>query len=152
MGKQRPTPSMRKNVQRKHVMELLRVTARPPQERWSIRESVNFKIALGRFGEDWPRIAQFVSTKTTHQALPPTFSTLYFHPSSVLKPCLESLRPAPLRGAGLEQLCENELQPAPLPERSRGSGVEPNRHLMVLSKHQLIEQICPLQLETSSVI
>ncbi|KAF7058475.1 hypothetical protein CFC21_065530 [Triticum aestivum] len=68
MGKQRPTPSMRKNVQRKHVMELLRVTARPPQERWSIRESVNFKIALGRFGEDWPRIAQFVSTKTTHQA------------------------------------------------------------------------------------
>ncbi|VAI31368.1 unnamed protein product [Triticum turgidum subsp. durum] len=67
MGKQRSSPSMRKKVQRKHLMELLRTTARPPQERWSIRESVNFKIALGRFGEDWPRVAQFVSTKTTHQ-------------------------------------------------------------------------------------
>lgn len=32
-------------------MELLRITARPPQERWSIRESVNFKIALGRYTE-----------------------------------------------------------------------------------------------------
>ncbi|KAI4991120.1 hypothetical protein ZWY2020_039491 [Hordeum vulgare] len=72
MGKQRSSPSTRK----KHVMELLRITARPPQERWSIRESVNFKIALGRFGEDWPRIAQLVSTKTTYQAcIPPTFST-----------------------------------------------------------------------------
>uniref|UniRef100_M8BPW5 Uncharacterized protein n=1 Tax=Aegilops tauschii TaxID=37682 RepID=M8BPW5_AEGTA len=48
MGRQRSSPSMRKKVQRKHVMELLRITARPPQERWSIRESVNFKIALGR--------------------------------------------------------------------------------------------------------
>uniref|UniRef100_A0ACD5YGD5 Uncharacterized protein n=1 Tax=Avena sativa TaxID=4498 RepID=A0ACD5YGD5_AVESA len=60
--------SLRKKVQTKHGMKLLCITARPPQERWSIRESVNFKIAIGRFGQDWTRVAQFVSTKTTHQA------------------------------------------------------------------------------------
>ncbi|CAM0950889.1 unnamed protein product [Alopecurus aequalis] len=67
MGKQHSSPSMRKKAQRKHVVELLRITARPPEERWSIRESDNFKIAIGRFGQDWPRVAQFVSTKTTQQ-------------------------------------------------------------------------------------
>uniref|UniRef100_A0A453HTT3 Uncharacterized protein n=1 Tax=Aegilops tauschii subsp. strangulata TaxID=200361 RepID=A0A453HTT3_AEGTS len=35
-------------------------------------------------------------------------------------------------GARFEPLCENELQPAPLRERSRGSGEEPNRLLVCL--------------------
>ncbi|PNT64301.1 hypothetical protein BRADI_4g27285v3 [Brachypodium distachyon] len=67
MVKRRSSLLIRKKCQRKHAVKLLCTTARPPQERWSIRESANFKIAFDRFGQDWPRVAQFVSTKTTLQ-------------------------------------------------------------------------------------
>ncbi|KAF8712061.1 hypothetical protein HU200_028895 [Digitaria exilis] len=67
MGKQRPSRSRRKNPMKKRGMELLCAIARPPQECWSIRERINFRIALARSGQDWPRVAQFIITKTTHQ-------------------------------------------------------------------------------------
>ncbi|RLM84896.1 hypothetical protein C2845_PM04G16620 [Panicum miliaceum] len=68
MGKHRSSPSGRKNpMMRKRGIELLCAVARPPQECWSIRERINFRIALARFGKDWPRVAQFIATKTTDQ-------------------------------------------------------------------------------------
>ncbi|TVT98310.1 hypothetical protein EJB05_56403, partial [Eragrostis curvula] len=68
MGKYRSSPLGRRKIsERNRGMELLCAIARPPQERWSIRERINFKIALGRFGQDWPRVAQFISSKTTDQ-------------------------------------------------------------------------------------
>ncbi|RCV11111.1 hypothetical protein SETIT_2G161500v2 [Setaria italica] len=67
MGKQRSSPSGRKNPMRKRSMELLCAIAQPPKECWSIRERINFRIALARFGQDWPRVAQFIATKTTDQ-------------------------------------------------------------------------------------
>jgi hypothetical protein len=120
MGKHRSSPSGRKNPMRKQGMEKLCTIARPPQECWSIRERINFRIALTRyvvllkhepdiqqtiptssaflteatnlhdctiihsiysnskpisfrrFGQDWPRVAQFIATKTTDQVrMPP---------------------------------------------------------------------------------
>ncbi|CAL5065149.1 unnamed protein product [Urochloa decumbens] len=67
MGKHRSPPSGRKMPTRKRGMELLCAIARPPQECWSIRERINFRIALARFRQDWPRVAQFIATKTTDQ-------------------------------------------------------------------------------------
>ncbi|OQU89187.1 hypothetical protein SORBI_3002G157050 [Sorghum bicolor] len=60
-------PSGRKNHTQNRSMELLCAIARPPQEIWSIRERINFRIALAR-SQDWPRVAQFIATKTTEQA------------------------------------------------------------------------------------
>lgn len=60
-------------MRKKHVMELLRVTARPPQERWSIRESVNFKIALGRYNE-YDTDAQMCVNSAVHRDADYTFT------------------------------------------------------------------------------
>jgi len=49
MGKHRSSPSGRKNPMRKRGIELFCAVARPPQECWSIRERINFRIALARY-------------------------------------------------------------------------------------------------------
>uniref|UniRef100_A0A0E0LZB4 SANT domain-containing protein n=1 Tax=Oryza punctata TaxID=4537 RepID=A0A0E0LZB4_ORYPU len=69
MGKRCLPPFRRKknSQQKRRMPPLYTAAARPPQECWSIRERVNFRIALGRFGQDWPRVAQFISTKSTGQ-------------------------------------------------------------------------------------
>ncbi|CAD6225502.1 unnamed protein product [Miscanthus lutarioriparius] len=69
MRKHLSLPSGRKNHTQNRSMELLCAIARPPQESWSIRERINFRIALARFGQDWPRVAQFIATKTTDQVM-----------------------------------------------------------------------------------
>ncbi|EAZ08450.1 hypothetical protein OsI_30715 [Oryza sativa Indica Group] len=69
MGKRRlpPLRSKKNSQQKRRMPPLYTAAARPPQECWSIRERVNFRIAIGRFGQDWPRVAQFISTKSTGQ-------------------------------------------------------------------------------------
>lgn len=49
MRKHLSLPSGRKNHMQNRSMELLCAIVRPPQESWSIRERINFRIALARY-------------------------------------------------------------------------------------------------------
>lgn len=51
MGKRRlpPLRSKKNSQQKRRMPPLYTAAARPPQECWSIRERVNFRIAIGRY-------------------------------------------------------------------------------------------------------